>query len=294
MTIAIYGKFADKNNLESILGLFKKLDSLNIEILIHEGLFSILKEICPSEKLPKLTFNNHLDIKNRANFLISIGGDGTFLDTISLVKDSNIPILGINTGRLGFLSNTSTSEIDLAIESLISNDFNIEKRSLLELIHENSIFEDQNFALNEISVLKKDTSSMIIVHVDLDGTHLNSYWTDGLIISTATGSTAYSLSCGGPILMPGSGNFVITPIAPHNLNVRPIVISDNSILTLTIEGRTESNLIALDSRSKKIINNEKVIIKKASHQISLVQLNHDNFINSLKNKLSWGLDKRNI
>jgi NAD+ kinase len=293
MTIAVYGKSADKKNLNHFISLFQKLDSLSINILIYEGLHNILEEICSSELIPNQLFSKNEDIHNSANFLISIGGDGTFLDTIDLVKDSEIPILGINTGRLGFLSNTSTSEIDIAIDNLVSQKFALEKRSLLELVHEESIFKDQNFALNEISVLKKDTSSMIIVHVDLDGTHLNSYWTDGLIISTATGSTAYSLSCGGPILMPGSGNFVITPIAPHNLNVRPIVINDDSVLTLSVEGRTDSNLISLDSRSRKINNNEKIIIRKAKHSICLVQLNNDNFIHSLRNKLNWGLDKRN-
>lgn len=293
MTIAVYSKVVSNNNLETIFHLFRKLQSKNISILLHHEFYKALTSYSDLKDFELNQFKGHEDIKNTANFLISIGGDGTFLDTIALVKDSGIPILGINTGRLGFLSNTANSEIDETIDALISNSFSIEKRSLLELNHKTALFGQDNFALNEVSVLKKDTSSMIIVHVELDGTHLNSYWTDGLIVSTSTGSTAYSLSCGGPIIMPGSGNFVITPIAPHNLNIRPIVISDSSVIKLRIEGRSDSNLISLDSRSKEINNNEIVTLKKAIHEISIVQLSNHSFIESLKNKLNWGLDKRN-
>lgn len=293
MTIAVYSKVVNEINLETIIHLFRKLQSKDIMTLVHQEFYNTLLEFSDLKDFQLQTFAGHKDLKNRANFLVSVGGDGTFLDTISLVKDSEIPILGINTGRLGFLSNTSNSEIDETIDALVSNNFSIEKRSLIELSHDSIPFGSDNFALNEVSVLKKDTSSMIIVHVELDGTHLNSYWTDGLIISTSTGSTAYSLSCGGPIIMPGNGNFVITPIAPHNLNVRPIVISDESLLSLRIEGRSESNLISLDSRSKEIKNNETIILKKADHKISIVQLSNHSFIQSLRNKLNWGLDKRN-
>ncbi len=293
MNIALYSKVVNENNLKTIFHLFRKLQSKKINTLVHSDFLKLLKEHSDLQDFELKEFGSCKELGSNVDFLISIGGDGTFLDTISLVRDSGIPVLGINTGRLGFLSNTPNSEIGETIEALYSNNFSIEKRSLLQLDHSKSLFGDDNFALNEVSLLKKDTSSMIIVHVELDGTHLNSYWTDGLIISTATGSTAYSLSCGGPILMPGSGNFVITPIAPHNLNVRPIVIGDNSVLKLRIEGRSESNLIALDSRSQEIKNNEEVTLRKAKHKISIVQLNNHGFIQSLRNKLNWGLDKRN-
>ena len=180
--------------------------------------------------------------------MLSIGGDGTFLDTILLVRDLKIPILGINTGRLGFLSNTPTPEIKSALNDIISGNYSTQERSLLRLESSKNHFGNDNHALNEISILKSDSSSMITIHTELNGTYLNSYWTDGLIISTATGSTAYSLSCGGPIMMPGSGNFVITPIAPHNLNVRPIVIDDDAILKIVVDSRAEKNLVAMDSR----------------------------------------------
>jgi NAD+ kinase len=224
---------------------------------------------------------------------LSIGGDGTFLDTALLVKDLNIPILGINTGRLGFLSNTPTSEITSALNDLLNGNYSTEERSMLCLESDKNHFGEDNFALNEISILKSDSSSMITIHTELNGTHLNSYWTDGLIISTATGSTAYSLSCGGPIMMPGSGNFVITPIAPHNLNVRPIVIDDGAILKVRVESRSEKNLVAMDSRSEDLLNGEVLTIQKAEFKIAIVQLKNQSFVNSLRNKLNWGLDQRN-
>jgi NAD+ kinase len=226
-------------------------------------------------------------------FLISIGCDVTFLDTINLVKDINIPILGINTGRLGFLSNTSTTEIEQAVKCLRQKNYELDHRTLLSIDSESGLFKNNPYALNEISFLKRDTSSMISIEVKLDGEALNTYWTDGLIVATATGSTAYSLSCGGPILMPGSGNFVITPIAPHNLNVRPMVIDDNSVLTIRVDGRTPKSLVALDSRSEELNNLETITIQKADYQIALVQIEKHSFIQSLKSKLNWGLDRRN-
>lgn len=294
MRIAIYGKTADPGKLESIQLLIDELKSAVNSITVNQGFYHSLKELnMPGLKSLK-TYSKHSELVEQADFLFSVGGDGTFLDTISLVRDSGIPILGINTGRLGFLSNTSTSEIKTAVQCIINEEYRIEKRSLLEVRDSEKLFNDDHFALNEVSVLKKDSSSMITIEVQIDGRHLNTYWTDGLIISTSTGSTAYSLSCGGPILMPGSGNFVITPIAPHNLNVRPIVISDDSVLDLYIEGRSDSSLISLDSRSREIKNKNSIQIQKAKHEVHMVQLPNHSFIQSLKNKLNWGLDKRNI
>lgn len=294
MKIALYGKKIESSHIGDFNRLFKKLEELNAEVLIYEQLIQEANSFAEIQ-LPKWTkYSKHEELDNSIDFLLSIGGDGTFLNTILLIRDLNIPILGINTGRLGFLSNTPTSEIDFALDSLKNGSYSIEKQNMLSLQSKNELFGEDNIALNEISILKRDSASMITVHVELNGKFLNSYWTDGLIISTATGSTAYSLSCGGPILMPGSGNFVITPIAPHNLNVRPIVIDDESELQLRVESRSDKSLVALDSRSEEILNDEYLTIKKTNYSLSVVQLENNSFIQSLRHKLNWGLDKRNV
>lgn len=291
MKVAIYGKRIDSEHSNDIKKFFELLNKQGIDYIIHTNLkesylaFDINKEA--------VFFKTHKDLNSNISYLITIGGDGTFLDTVSLVKNLDIPILGINTGRLGFLSSTPTSEIESIVIALIEKDYTVEQRSLLKLESDRKLFGRNNYALNEISILKSDSSSMITIHVALNGNHLNSYWTDGLIISTATGSTAYSLSCGGPIMMPGSGNFVITPIAPHNLNVRPIVVDDDTIVTLSVESRSEKNLVSLDSKSMKLKNNEELTIEKADYKISILQLKNQSFVNSLKSKLNWGLDRRN-
>ena len=291
MVIAIYGKNIDKKRLNEVRVLFQHLISKDISFLVHVNLKDVIIDMSIEGDIKY--FENNQDLSNDIDFLFSIGGDGTFLNTILLVRNLKIPILGINTGRLGFISNTPTSEIESSIEALIKGEYSIEERSLLRLDSESNLFDKNNHALNEISIMKRDSSSMITIHTELDGKHLNSYWTDGLIISTATGSTAYSLSCGGPILMPDSGNFVITPIAPHNLNVRPIVIDDSSVLTISVESRAERNLVALDSRSVELKNSEILTVRKADYKIQLVLLKNHSFIHSLRNKLNWGLDKRN-
>ncbi|MEQ8908350.1 MAG: NAD kinase [Vicingaceae bacterium] len=293
MKVALYGKSIKDEHADSISKLLQSLSRRGDNVFYHESLRHDLDKHGILKGEQGNFFKSHQDLDKSFDFMISIGGDGTFLDTILLVRDLEIPILGINTGRLGFLSNTPTSKIEHAIDCLREDMFHIEKRSLLQMKSSSKLFGANNYALNEISILKRDSSSMISIDVKLDEEPLNTYWTDGLIISTATGSTAYSLSCGGPILMPGSGNFVITPIAPHNLNVRPMVIDDQSVLKIKVEGRAERNLVALDSRSEELQNFEELTIQKADHQISLVQIDKNNFINSLKAKLNWGLDKRN-
>ncbi len=290
MTIAVYGKSLAQGQLKVVLESIHNLIRDGIKIKLHQGIASQFGNDIPKEVL---FFKDYIDLIPETDFLISIGGDGTFLEAVSMIRNSGIPILGVNAGRLGFLSNTALNEFEHAIHCLISNKFNLEERTLLKLEGEDFSFDGYPYALNEISLLKRDSSSMITVDVKVDGIHLNTYWTDGLIVATATGSTAYSLSGGGPILFPGSGNFVITPIAPHNLNVRPIVISDGSILEVQVKGRTDSHLIALDSKSEKIKNNSCFKIQKATHTVSLVQLENDSFIQSLRNKLNWGFDKRN-
>ena len=237
------------------------------------------------------SFSSGDEIKE-ADFVFSIGGDGTILETITYVKDSGVPIVGVNTGRLGFLSSISIREVNEALRAIKANEHKIEQRTLLKLETENKLFGEENFALNEVTIHKKDSSSMIIVHAYLDGEFLNSYWADGLIISTSTGSTAYSLSCGGPIMLPGTGNFVINPVAPHNLNVRPFVIPNESKITLKVEGRSDSYLVSLDSRSATIDANVELHISKNSFGINLVRLPNHNYLDTLRQKLNWGHDTR--
>src|SRR5690554_795933 len=294
MKIAIYGKRIDASNKKEIEHLLLELSQRDVELLFHDTIVSQMKNNGLESFLNGRYFSQAKDIKSQGvDFLISIGGDGTFLDTILLIQEQKIPVLGINTGRLGFLSNTAPAEIKTAIEALCNKNYTIEERSMLEMDSESKLFGNDNQALNDISILRSDSSSMITIEVKLDGKHLNTYWADGLIIATATGSTAYSLSCGGPILMPGSGNFVITPIAPHNLNVRPIVINENSTIDVVVEGRSKKSLVVMDSRTEELKNGESLRIKKAAYKLQLVQLENHGFINSLKGKLNWGLDKRN-
>lgn len=223
--------------------------------------------------------------------LFSVGGDGTILDSLHLVRDSEIPVLAINTGRLGFLASVSAEKIQFAVEQVELGLYKIEPRSLLHLESSEEIF-DYNFGLNDFVIHKKETSSMIVVHAYLNGEFLNSYWSDGLIVSTPTGSTGYSLSCGGPIIFPKSDSFVITPIAPHNLNVRPVVLSDDVVISFEIRGRASSYLASLDARSHSITNQVSMAVKKANFCLNLMQLNDVNFMDTLRNKLNWGFDKR--
>ena len=291
MKIAIYSEKLDGDYLPFVKTLFQKLLEREVEVIVFHSFYDDLnKDGSLDTRLKK--FINHEDIKN-VNYLFSIGGDGTLLKTITFVRENNIPILGINTGRLGFLTSIATEEIDNAINDVLTGNFNLDTRKLLSLETENNLFGDVNYALNEITLQKKDTSSMVTIKVYLGDEYLNSYWADGLIISTPTGSTAYSLSCNGPIILPGSGNIIINPIAPHNLNVRPIVIPDDIALTLKITGRTDNFLVALDSRSLPVPVSIELKIRKASHQINLIRLKDYSFLNTLRTKLIWGLDNRN-
>jgi NAD+ kinase len=289
--IAIYGKKLEENYFSFVQLLFQKLLEKDVEIVVYKSFYEDLSKKISLDNLLK-TFTNHEDICN-VDYLFSIGGDGTLLKTITFVRDKNIPILGINTGRLGFLTSIATEEIDRAINDILSKKFDLDTRTLLSLETENNLFGDINYALNEITLQKKDTSSMVTIQVYIGDDFLNSYWADGLIISTPTGSTAYSLSCNGPIILPGSGNIIITPIAPHNLNVRPIVIPDGTELTLKIDGRTDNFLVALDSRSLTVPMSVELKIKKSLHQINLIRLKNYSFLNTLRTKLIWGLDNRN-
>ena len=292
MNIAIYGRPVNNNQLplaENVLTLLRKTQC---RITIHEPYFNFLHQNNINVSGCEL-FNSNIDLKSDTEFLFSIGGDGTLLDTVFLVKDSNIPVVGINAGRLGFLSSISRENLDNAINSLDKGHYSLDARTLLRLEANFPIFDGENIALNEFTLHKKDTSSMITIHTYLNGEYLNSYWADGIMISTPTGSTGYSLSCGGPIIVPQSETFVITPIAPHNLNVRPIVVSDKNVISLEVEGRSQHFMATLDSRSVTIDSGFQLAVRKENYTINLVRLSNENFLNTLRKKLNWGLDTRN-
>jgi NAD+ kinase len=292
MKIAIYGRNFDSKYNEQVQALFDKLHEFGNKLYIFKTFFDFLQSRIEL-KDTVCSFTNHTEIRDNVDFLISIGGDGTLLDTVSLVRDSGIPVIGFNTGRMGFLSSISVDEMDEALNALMSKSYSIEQRSLLRLESESNVFGEVNYALNELTIHKKDSASMMLIHATINGEYLNSYWADGLIISTPTGSTAYSLSCGGPLMMPDSENFIITPIAPHNLNVRPMVISDKSKIDLKIEGRSKYYLAALDSRSATVKAEETISITKANFKFNLIRIKDLSFLHMIRKKLMWGMDLRN-
>jgi len=291
-TFAIYGRTGSQTILPYVSALINELRDAGIGILIYQPLASFMKQGGVPVSGAN-TFSTHDELDGKANFLFSLGGDGTLLDTITLVRDHGIPIVGINTGRLGFLASISKDRLKDCVESLLQGRYDLDRRSLIRLETPIPLFGQVNYALNEITIHKKDSSSMIIIHTYLNGEYLNSYWADGLIISTPTGSTGYSLSCGGPIIVPQSDNFVITPIAPHNLNVRPIVVSDKYVISLEVEGRNPYFLASLDSRSVTIDSSVQLAARKEDFYIDIVRLHSENFLGTLRNKLMWGLDVRN-
>ena len=233
-------------------------------------------------------------MRGKADFVISMGGDGTILDAATIVRDSGVPILGINIGRLGFLSTIGKERLDTAITALEKGTYVVDRRSLLHLDSKpGPIFGDLDFALNEFTILKKDSSSMITIHVYINGEFMSSYWADGLIVATPTGSTGYSLSCGGPIVFPGSNNLVISAVAPHNLNIRPIVVSDDAVISFEVEGRSTEFLVTLDSRQMVVQSGTQLAVRKESFSVSLIRLDDMNFLTTLRNKLNLGVDTRN-
>ncbi len=293
MKIALYGRTFNKDTSQYIQLLITKLEHFKSNLIVYEPFYNLIKhKVIFSSKIS--LFNTHEEIKNNnIDFLFSIGGDGTLLRTITLIRDSGIPVLGINTGRLGFLSSISKEEIIPAINSIINKDFYLDKRSLLKLETNNNLFGDNNYALNELVVHKKDFSTMIVINAYINDKLINSYRADGLIIATPTGSTAYSLSCGGPIITPGSKNLIITPIASHNLTVRPIVVSDDNIIKLKINEKNKKILVCLDSRSETVDSATELIVSKESFKFNLIRMKNKNFFESIRNKLLWGLDIRN-
>lgn len=293
MKIAIYGQYYHSNTSKSIETLLNLLKSKDVNVYIETKFLSVIKEEHPKYDLSP--FKSFKTLNNTYQLLISIGGDGTTLRAVTFVKDLSIPIVGINTGRLGFLATIQTNEIEAAIETIIAGNYKISERTLLsvETNPANKALSKTNFALNEVAISRKNTTSMITVETHLDNEYLTSYWADGLIISTPTGSTGYSLSCGGPVITPGANSLVITPIAPHNLNARPFVIPDNTTIKLKVQGREDYHLISLDSRIATLHIETVITIKKAAFKIKMVELPEESFIKTLRKKMLWGEDKRN-
>ena len=294
MKIAIYGRPFAKQSIEFIYKFFKTLSAKSNELYLHKDFADFLRKDLSFHPVIKSEFSSHKDLSSDFDFMFSIGGDGTFLESVNLVRDLNIPIVGINSGRLGFLANIAKENTVEAIQKLKKGEYEIEERTLLELETNNNLFGEFNKALNELTIVKKDTSSMITVKTYVDGEYLNSYWTDGLIISTPTGSTGYSLSVGGPIVMPGTKNFIIAPIAPHNLTVRPMVIPDDKEIVLKVDGREDSFLATLDFRSKVFDKSMELTIRKAKYTIKTVKFPDSSFFETIRNKLMWGLDRRTV
>lgn len=294
MKIAVFGQFYNINAEVSIGTLIEILKQKKASIVFQEDFYtSIVNSVNLNVENNDFETFNKLD--NSFELLISIGGDGTILRAITLVKDLEIPIVGINTGRLGFLATIQKDKIEDAINSILKGEYHISERNLLSIktIPENKDLLDLDFALNEIAVSRKNTTSMITVETSLNDEYLTSYWADGLIVSTPTGSTGYSLSCGGPVIMPEADNFVLTPIAPHNLNARPLVISSDTEIKLKVSGREDNYLVSLDSRIATLDNDTTIIIKKASFKIKMIELEDESFLDTLRKKLLWGEDKRN-
>lgn len=292
MKVAIYGRRFNTRVVPFLQHLFDSLLKKGIDVVVYDKFHDFIHDQVSLSKAPD-TFSAGDYLSGKVDIMFSLGGDGTLLDTVTLIRDSNIPVLGINFGRLGFLASINKDAIDGAIESLVQKQYTLDKRSLLSIESAFNPFGADNFALNDITFHKRDTSAMIIIHAYLNNEFLNSYWADGLIVATPTGSTAYSLSCGGPIVMPSSGNIVVTPIAPHNLNVRPIVLSDSNELSFEIEGRSSKYRLSCDSRTEVVDTSVKTVVKKAPFEINLIRLHQENYLETLRNKLLWGIDTRN-
>jgi len=288
--IALYGKRFDDEFIDSIEKLLDSLVRRGIVISIYEKFYLFLTQ--------KVTLPSNIEIFRTTedlqgtSFLLSVGGDGTLLETASIIRDTRIPVLGINTGRLGFLSPISGNDIDQAIEALVNRDFTLDKRSLIEVKSARFDFGDFPYALNDVTITNKQRSSMITIHAYVNDQFMSTYWADGLIVATPTGSTAYSLSCGGPIVMPDSNNVILTPIAPHNLNVRPFVLPNTGKVSLRAEGREPHFTLTLDSRSF-VVDNETIIdLTRASFEFHLVSIPGYGFFNTIRQKMGWGLDAR--
>lgn len=293
MLVALYNRTFEPEDIPMLQRIIHKLEGYELQLIFFEDFYLRIKPYLTLQKPPQILFTGRKDLPLQTDMLMSFGGDGTMLDTVTFVGNSNIPIIGINLGRLGFLAAISEEEVEGALSSLVKGSYTIEKRSLLHLDASIPLFGDAPFGLNEFTIHRKDSSSMIKIHTYLNGEFLNTYWADGLIVATPTGSTGYSLSCGGPVVFPQASNFIITPVAPHNLNLRSIVVPDDVVITFEVEGRSDTFLCTLDSRSETITSETQLAIRKENFSISLVRPHEHNFLKTIRQKLYWGIDKRN-
>ncbi len=293
MKIAIYAKIYENETLDYVMELLDECSNIGAKVSIESDFYA---QLSASRNIGQYdTFDRKTGLDSTFEVFVSFGGDGTILRAITYIRDLGIPIVGVNTGRLGFLSTLKKEEVRRVVTDFVSGAYEIDERSLVEVNADFDIpeFRDMNFALNEVSVSRKDTTSMITVETHLNNEYLTSYWADGLIVATPTGSTGYSLSCGGPVIMPGVQSLVITPIAPHNLNARPLVISDDTIIRLKVSGREENHLVSLDSRIATIENEREITVKRAPFIIKMIAYTSESFLETIRNKLLWGQDKRN-
>jgi len=293
MKVAIYSRGIDKSQEQACSQLLQELRVHKSDLLIWEPLAQTLGEANLLYGLQYETFNHYQALDDSIDCLLSMGGDGTMLDTATLIRDTQIPLLGINFGRLGFLATIGKDEMHNAVESLISRTYHIDQRTLLHVDANIPLFEDAPFAMNELVVHKTENSSMIKIHCYINGEFLNTYWCDGLIISTPTGSTGYNLSCNGPIIFPDSASFAITPIAPHHLNVRPIIVPDANIISFEVESRDDKFLCSVDARRQIVDAKTQIAVRKEDFTIGFMRLNENTFLETLRSKLTWGVDKRN-
>ncbi|MCB0502440.1 MAG: NAD kinase [Bacteroidetes bacterium] len=292
MKLALYIRVFKTSHLPILEELCSIVKQKNISICIFHTVFEEMKAHCDLND-DVTTFKDHKTLPKDVDFLLSIGGDGTLLDTVQIVRDKGIPVAGINAGRLGFLADIDKQEIKELIFSLENNTFSLERRTLIHIDTNKPVFKEVSYGLNEFTIHKTDSSSMITILVYLNGEYLNSYWADGLIIATPTGSTAYSLSCGGPIVFPTTKSFVLTPVAPHNLNARPMVIPDDTVLSFEVISRSESYLCTLDSRSKAVDKTYQIAVRKEDFTFNLIRMPESHYLKTLRQKIKWGDDLRN-
>ncbi|WP_350285025.1 NAD kinase [uncultured Croceitalea sp.] len=293
MKVAIYGQSFQGHDIRCVFELLEELEKVNAHVAVETDFLELISQERPVSNVAVFTMTEGLDAS--FDMFVSFGGDGTMLRAVTYIKDLGIPIVGVNTGRLGFLSTFKKEDVRKVVTEFVSGTYTIEERSLVEICTDSEIkeFGKLNFALNEITVSRKDTTSMITVETYLNDEYLTSYWADGLIISTPTGSTGYSLSCGGPVIAPTAKSFVLTPIAPHNLNARPFVIADDTKIRLKVSGREENHLVSLDSRIATIPNGKEIIVQKSDFNIRILEYKSESFLKTLRNKLLWGQDRRN-
>lgn len=292
MLVALYNRTFDEQDVPFLSGILQLLEKYRLQTVIYKEFYERLCQFITFKETPRLFTARH-DLPTHTDMLISLGGDGTMLDAVCFVGNTGIPLIGVNLGRLGFLAAIPEEDTEMAILSLVRGSYTLERRSLIHLDASVPLFDGAPFALNEFTIHRQDTSSMIKIHTYLNGEFLNTYWADGLIVATPTGSTGYSLSCGGPVVFPQASSFVITPVAPHNLNTRPIVVPDDNVISFEIEGRSELFQCTLDARAETIKSSVQLAVKKENFMVSLVRPNEHNFLNTIRQKLYWGIDKRN-